>query len=551
MQFTKTAGIAAIAGTILIFFGCMNHHGRWKVILLGMSLLLIGSWYRFSSCLLVLLIMSTLGLAEVIKSIKRYGISRGIFHLKLYFFTFGIALFLIYSTRILDNQIYESDEEWASYREYNSNRSNLLDYGFPDYNEFQQEYEKLGISQNDVVTFSSWIFADPEIFTNELMEKLIALKTKKEITVDFVFEFFRLFPYSFFKENLFLISLFLFVIWIIEDKKERYMAFYLFILVLGVYFYLFYQGRYLQHRVDVVIWMSVLCLLAFLINNITILNRSEYKKSFLVFTLLISLFHIQPYWTNILEKPNLIEEKTHQKEMCKLIGNDKDRLYYVLATDDRMSTCYLPLDIRRMGTFSNIYALGGWGTQMPIMNRVLTDYGVYNPFHEMVNNPDMYLVSPGYPELVVTYICEHYDSNAYACLVKSYEGFDFYKIISGNTNINIEKALVFNDMISSDYYSYWDPNTKMLTIAGNIYKKESNSFEEELLLKVQDKISEDFSYYYITQYMNYNNSDLYHGLYSEFYYEIYIEDPDKVDIELILNTDKTFYKETVKYQYAD
>ena len=320
MQFTKTAGIAAIAGTILIFFGCMNHHGRWKVILLGMSLLLIGSWYRFSSCLLVLLIMSTLGLAEVIKSIKRYGISRGIFHLKLYFFTFGIALFLIYSTRILDNQIYESDEEWASYREYNSNRSNLLDYGFPDYNEFQQEYEKLGISQNDVVTFSSWIFADPEIFTNELMEKLIALKTKKEITVDFVFEFFRLFPYSFFKENLFLISLFLFVIWIIEDKKERYMAFYLFILVLGVYFYLFYQGRYLQHRVDVVIWMSVLCLLAFLINNITILNRSEYKKSFLVFTLLISLFHIQPYWTNILEKPNLIEEKTHQKEMCKLIG---------------------------------------------------------------------------------------------------------------------------------------------------------------------------------------------------------------------------------------
>ena len=297
--------------------------------------------------------------------------------------------------------------------------------------------------------------------------------------------------------------------------------------------------------------MSVFCLLAYLIDRITIINRLEYKKSFLVLIFLASLFHIQPYWTNIGEKPNLIDEKNRQKEMCKLIGDDKDHLYYVLATDDRMSTCYLPLDIRKMGTSSNIYALGGWGIQMPLMNRILEDYGVYNPFREMVNNPNMYLISPGYPELVVTYICEHYDSNAFACLVKSYEGFDFYKIISGNINANVDKTSKFNDTIFSDYFSYWNPNTKTLNIAGNVYKKESNSFEEELLLKVRDKVSDENTYYYITQYMNDNNADLYQGRFSEFYYDIYIEDPDKFDVELIMNVDETFFKETVKYQHGD
>lgn len=51
--------------------------------------------------------------------------------------------------------------------------------------------------------------------------------------------------------------------------------------------------------------------------------------------------------------------------------------------------------------------------------------------------------------------------------------------------------------------------------------------------------------------MNDNNADLYQGRFSEFYYDIYIEDPDKFDVELIMNVDETFFKETVKYQHGD
>ena len=363
LQFTKTAGMAAISGSILIFYGCMNCGSKWKSVFLGVFMLLIGSWYRFHSCILVLMVMSTLGIREIIKNMKKYGLLKGISKLKPYFLIFGSVLLLIFLTQILDWKSYKSDEAWASYNEYNINRSNLLDYGFPDYSEFQEEYEQLGISPNDVNMFSSWIFADPEIFTNEVMEKLISLKQKKELTINNVFEFFQLFPYALFKENLFLISLFLFILWILDREKEPFAVFYLLILVLGIYFYLFYKERFLQHRVDVVIWMSVFCLLAYSVKCITVLNRSEYKKSFLALIFLAVLFQIQPYWVNMVEKSYLIDEKEHQKKVCDFISKDKKHLYYVLATDDRMSTCYLPIDIREKGSCSNVYALGGWGTE--------------------------------------------------------------------------------------------------------------------------------------------------------------------------------------------
>ena len=545
LQFTKTAGIAAISGTILIFYGCMIQRSKWKSILLGVFMLLIGSWYRFDSCMLVLLIMSTLGVREIIKNMKKYDLIKGILQLKPYFLIFGSAMLLIFLTRILDRNIYKSDEVWDSYSEYNINRSNLLDYGFPDYNENQQEYEQLGITPNDVEMFSSWIFADPEIFTNELMKKLIALKPKKEFSTDIVFEFFKLFPYAFFKENLFLISLFLFALWSMDRKKELFAVFYLPVLILGINFYLFYKGRYLQHRVDVVIWMSVFCLLAYSVNCVTVVNRSEHKKSFLALSFLAVLFQIQPYWTNIIEKSYLIEERERQKEVCNFMGNDKKHLYYVLATDDRMSTCYLPLDMREIRSSSNVYALGGWGTQMPVTNCILTDYNVYNPFREMVNNPDMYLVSPEYPELIVNYICEHYDSNAYACLVKSYNGFDFYKVVSEDIKIHADKAIKFDQSISFEYNTNWNPDTRLFNIAGTIYKNESNIFEAELLLKIHNRISEENTCLYITGYVNEDNTDSGKYQYFEIYHDVYIEDPDAVDMELILNVEGTLYREAI------
>lgn len=546
LQFTKTAGIAAISGTILIFYGCIAQRSKWKAILLGLFMVLIGSWYRFDSCMLVLLIMSTLGIREAVKNIKKYGLLKGILHLKRYFLIFGFVLLLIFLTRTLDWNIYKSDKAWASYREYNINRSELLDYGFPDYNENQQEYEQLGISPNDVEMFSSWIFADPEIFTNELMKKLIALKPKKEFSVEIVFDFFRLFPYALFKESLFLISLFLFILWIMDKKKELFAVLYLSALILGINFYLFYIGRYLQHRVDVVIWMSVFCLLAYSVKCVTVINRSEHKKSFLALSFLAILFQIQPYWTNIMEKSYLVDEKKRQKEVCNFIGNDKEHLYYILATDDRMSACYHPLDMREIGSCSNVYALGGWGTKMPVTNCILTNNGVYNPFCEMVNSPDMYLISPGYPELIVNYICEHYDSDAYACLVKSYNGFDFYKIISGDTNINVDKAVKFDHTITFEYHTSWEPDTKMFNISGNLYKYGSNSFEAELFLKMHDKISEENTCFYITQFVNEGDMDTGQYLYSEIYHDVYIENLDSVDMELILNLDGMLYREMIR-----
>lgn len=70
LQFTKTAGIAAIAGTILIFFGIKQVHHKKKQIIMGILMITIGSCFRFNACLLALLVLSSLGMIELSKCVR-------------------------------------------------------------------------------------------------------------------------------------------------------------------------------------------------------------------------------------------------------------------------------------------------------------------------------------------------------------------------------------------------------------------------------------------------------------------------------------------------
>ena len=68
------------------------------------------------------------------------------------------------------------DPAWDHYRQYNALRTELMDYGFPDYGENQALYQSLGISEADLALYQSWDFGDPERFTIPVMEALVGAK---------------------------------------------------------------------------------------------------------------------------------------------------------------------------------------------------------------------------------------------------------------------------------------------------------------------------------------------------------------------------------------
>ncbi|MFS6557052.1 hypothetical protein VPJ68_16580, partial [Parabacteroides distasonis] len=84
-----------------------------------------------------------------------------------------------------DRLAYRS-EGWQRYEEYNAARTELFDYGFPDYEKNRDEYEKLGIDENAYQMLRGWNHMDTEKFNVEVMKKLIALKTPKRINLGFL-----------------------------------------------------------------------------------------------------------------------------------------------------------------------------------------------------------------------------------------------------------------------------------------------------------------------------------------------------------------------------
>lgn len=77
---------------------------------------------------------------------------------------------------------YATNEEWKEYNKYNKLRTELLDYGFPDYALNKKSYEKLGIDKDAFLLYASWNYNDPEKFNIPVMEELVSLKEAKKIS---------------------------------------------------------------------------------------------------------------------------------------------------------------------------------------------------------------------------------------------------------------------------------------------------------------------------------------------------------------------------------
>ena len=72
------------------------------------------------------------------------------------------------------------DPQWQEYQKFNNLRSELLDYGFPDYESNKASYQDLGISREAYELYRTWNFNDPDKFTTEVMESLQSRSRKKD-----------------------------------------------------------------------------------------------------------------------------------------------------------------------------------------------------------------------------------------------------------------------------------------------------------------------------------------------------------------------------------
>ena len=426
LQFTKTAGIAAAAAVFLLFHLMEQEKYSWWGIAGGILLAVIAYMYRedqfWASCGL----MAGAGLLFLF-DLRKYR-NKKLRRLGICVLTFGVLLLSVFGVDRWDSSKYRS-AEWKEYQEFNQLRSELLDYGFPDYDSNQEIYEELGISREAYELYKSWNFNDTEKFDTEVMEKLVDLKQKRPLTIRTVTAFLRRFPSDLLRMPMFYFFAVFAVLWLLCGKKDVFSVISVLaecLLLVAVYFYLHYQGRYMVNRVDVGLWFSV-CLVMLWIFSSGEVRYMNTKVSVLLCMICVVLGQFMMYKDWRLATSSIPEARVSQRAVLETIGTDKEHVY--LAKSGMLSeiVCYGPFDRMPENLLDNVYWFGGWECRTPGYTRAMEAHGIINPYRDVVNNETIYLVDDNI-DLTLKYIRQYYAENAQAVFVKTIGNVDVYQI---------------------------------------------------------------------------------------------------------------------------
>ena len=426
LQFTKTAGIAAAAAVFLLLYLLEQEKYSWWGIAGGILLAVIAYMYRedqfWASCGL----MAGAGLLFLF-DLRKYR-NKKLRRLGICVLTFGVLLLSVFGVDRWDSSKYRS-AEWKEYQEFNQLRSELLDYGFPDYDSNQEIYEELGISREAYELYKSWNFNDTEKFDTEVMKKLVDLKQKRPLAIRTVTAFLRRFPSDLLRMPMFYFFAVFAVLWILCGKKDVCSVISVLaecLLLVAVYFYLYYQGRYMVNRVDVGLWFSA-CLVMLWIFSSGEVRHMNTKVSVLLCMICVVLGQFMMYTDWRLATSSIPEARVSQRAVLETIGTDKEHTY--LAKSGMLSeiVCYGPFDRMPENLLDNVYWFGGWECRTPGYTRAMEVHGIINPYRDVVNNENVYLVDDNI-DLTLKYIRQYYAENAEAVFVKTIGNVDVYQI---------------------------------------------------------------------------------------------------------------------------
>lgn len=545
VQYSKTAGVVVTAGVLLVYTAIKKEKIKKFMLILGIILTICASLYRFKVFCMMLPIVGSIILVDCLKEVlqKKYQL------LLKCCIVFIPVFALCMLGELYDVKHYDNNQAWHEYREWDNLRIQLLDYGFPDYDENREVYQNLNISYEDMQLFKHWNYADTEIFTPEAMKQLIAVKQRQKVNMDLVRGFFTEDILQFVAYPYVIVLIMLIAFWILSGAENKLLISMASIFFLLMQFYFYYTDRFLINRVDMSLILG-LCLV-FMFN----IKESHHEGiKFCVIGGLTGVAFIMAFQLiGDLEEPKVKKEE-YAKEIYNLIASDKEHLYMIEnnTSDSLWTSAFQIWDVVPKGISDNYLVLGGWRYPTPPVKKIMSKYHVSNPYKDLVNDGRYYLVcSKESSEDILTYIQRHYSSNAKIHVIKYINGQSFYKIRTGKLKLNMDNVSTNLKEIKSEILKknvVSQKKEKQTWISGYIYKKNSNSFAQNIYLGVKNKKTGKEKIYSCTQYEKSYKDNVNNGKYSWFSAKIagdINENKQENEVSIYLSADGVLYKQKI------
>ena len=542
VQYSKTAGVMTAAGILLVYEALKRKQIKKQQLILGACLMVIGSLYRFQVFIMMLAIIGIMVFFHCINGMKNKDFQ--IFRRCCVIF---LPIFIVcFCFKLYDSKIYNESIEWKEYKEFDKKRIELLDYGFPDYNENRDIYQELDISIGDLQLYKNWNYADKELFTEEVMTKLVDSKREKIFNLQTIRDFFREMPVQFLTYPCFLVVCMIFILWLFGDRKNKMSITGALLLSIIIEIYFYYTGRYFINRVDLPVLLGVFVILAMNLEKSRLGNVDRYIV-YIVFTSII--FNTNSF----LGTKTKLDGKESAKEIMQLIEEDKGNMYFVenYKGNDLWTAAFPIWTIPPKGCSENLYPLGGWRYNTPLTNYQLQRYGLDNPYRNLVSD-HIYLIADSsyYVNLIKQYMEDHYYSNINVNLEKIIDGYYFYKFSVDKEKVDVDSAekfssdIVYNCTIRKDGYG-------RDILQGFVYKKEENSFKQKVYIGKYDEDKQEEIIYPVALSKKSNKDQIDQGRYSWFeipLYEMNIGDIKEEKIKIYLDVDNCLYEQRLFFK---
>ncbi len=415
MQFTKTAGMAALAGSILLlqlYDSYEEHRKKERYGMIVLSLLLIGVGFalRMQEAAVCIVLTGPAWLYVWLLKEQQDGeskkhVRRGLMLILLAALVCGV----LYGA---DKTAYQGDT-WQAYRSFNRVRGKLFDHGFPDYDANAEALESLGLDRDAYALLRSWTFADPEMFSTDTLQGISSLNTKPDyINKENLKNFLKTVPYKIWGETIVYLFASALIIWFLLGKHSKKDVAMVLLMLAGfgvLYYYFYVNGRYLYNRVDVPLFTAMTMTLLFLT------EPAEGRGKRLRITLsclcaaglmLFSIGWRHPityYARNGSWAAKTVSNREIRQKKLERIAADENHVYLTKIKVLHTSDSYGPFDTAPANGLTNVLLLGGWVTWSPAYNLICSLHHIENPLLELAVREDM-LVADDNIELTVRYL---------------------------------------------------------------------------------------------------------------------------------------------------
>lgn len=427
-QFTQNAALITLAGVLLLTDVVLSGWGKGSLIqsAAGVVLAVLGSMIRFQSIYFTFPYLIMFVGYEMVFVKKPEGFQAWFKSRWKALTGVAVCVVLVLGARGVHNYVYQSNPVLKEFYEVNLLRVELLDYGFPSYQENAEAIEALGLTEEDIILFENQCFLDSDVFSREVLEALVEMKSEQassysmeNLKLSSVWNVLRTVRSNMSENLVWQAMIVACIVFLLSTKRKRWLV------ALGctvaplVMIWYFVSVNRMPYRIwysivaPAVVCLFYLCAVGFVSPERE--NADKRKKiSGAVTTGMVGILCAATVFS--------VGARAYEDDSVKITDTYERVLILAQQYPDKVvlldrptisgltyNSTITPMTCLSAGSHHNICYQGGWICWTPANLSALSNYGTDNIYRAIGEGMEVILVDERTPEMKLSFIQRHYN----------------------------------------------------------------------------------------------------------------------------------------------